>query len=139
MIDVDELKRLNEKATPAPWGIHADQPNVEIVRGYGGELIANVDTWTGRGCLDAELIIFLRNHAKEIIQLLTVEEVVCSRCCKPISVSYEPGKCYAEDCEPAETDMHDEAISYDEAFGNDAPEEHGQTLEDLHKMYSDEQ
>lgn len=141
MIDIDELKRLNDKATPAPWGIYADQPSVMITRS-DGERIADVDTWTGKGCLDADLIIFLRNHAHKIIQLLSMVDVpktVCSRCGMPIVVDYEPGYCYAEDCEPTESDMHDEAITYDEAFSDDAPEERGQTYEDLLKMYSDEQ
>lgn len=100
MIDIDELKRLNERATPAPWGIHADQPSVMITR-KDGERIADVDTWTGKGCLDADLIIFLRNHAHEIIQLLDV---------------------------PKELWQMDE---------DDAPEERGQTYEELLDMYSD--
>lgn len=137
MIDVEELKRLNERATAAPWGIYADQPSVMITRA-DDKIIADVDTYTGKGCLDADLIIYLRNHVQEIIQLLDVSDptnLVCSRCGKPITTSYQPGACYAEDCEPALTDLHDDAITYDEAFGDDAPEERGQTLEDLNAMY----
>lgn len=89
MIDLEELKRLNEKATPAPWGIWADQPSVLITRS-DDQIIADVDTYTGKGCLDADLIIYLRNHVQEIIQLLSID---------------------------------------------DAPEERGQTLEDLNAMY----
>lgn len=132
MIDIDELKRLNNQATPGPWGIYADQPSVEITRA-DGERIAEVDTWTGKGCHDADLIIYLRNHAHEIIQLLSVDDATCSRCGKRISASYELGRCYAEDCEPVKMDSHDEAI-YD-----DAPEEtYGQTHAELLAMYSDD-
>lgn len=82
MIDVEELKHLEEKATPGPWGVYADQPNVEIIRS-DGERIADVDTWTGKGCLDADLIVFLRNHVKEIIQLFSTKE--SPKAMKPIT------------------------------------------------------
>jgi hypothetical protein len=131
MIDIDELKRLNEKATPAPWGIYADQPSVEITRS-DGKRIADVDTWTGKGCLDADLIIYLRNHVHEIIQLLSIGDAtkpICSRCGQYIMASYEDGLCYAEDGEPQIMHGHDEAIF------DDAPEERGQTYEELLNMY----
>ena len=40
----------------------------------------------------------------------TVSHLICSRCGQPIAASFEPGRCYMEDCEPEEMDFHDEAM-----------------------------
>lgn len=42
---------------------------------------------------------------------------ICSRCGDVITHSFQPGRCYAEDCEPQEMDTHDEA---DDAKPSDA-------------------
>lgn len=39
-----------------------------------------------------------------------MSRLICSRCGEPVTKSYEPGRCYNEQGEPAEMDEHDEAI-----------------------------
>lgn len=52
---IAEARRLLEKITPGDWKVWASQPDVVVLR-EDGKPIANVDTWTGRGVIDAEFI-----------------------------------------------------------------------------------
>lgn len=51
----EALKASWEAATPGPWGVWAQQPDVILcANGDPAKPIAFVDTYTGRGCFDAE-------------------------------------------------------------------------------------
>ena len=39
-------------------------------------------------------------------------QLFCSRCGAKVARSDEPGRCYSDDCEPAEMDTHDEAVDW---------------------------
>lgn len=43
----------------------------------------------------------------------------CSRCAARINAAYEPGTCFAADCEPTTMESHDAAQSLEETFGDD--------------------
>lgn len=43
----------------------------------------------------------------------------CSRCGARITAAYEPGTCFAVDCEPAKSDSHDDSQTMSETFGDD--------------------
>lgn len=49
-------------------------------------------------------------------------KLACVRCEAEVSRSYEPGRCYADDCEPAEMPAHDEAEPWENVHGVQAKE-----------------
>jgi len=49
--------------------------------------------------------------------------LACTRCGAEVSRSYEPERCYAEDCEPQEMDAHDVAEPWEDVHGTPRVEE----------------
>jgi hypothetical protein len=48
--------------------------------------------------------------------------LACSRCGEEVAESYQAGRCYVDDCEPAEMDEHAEAEPWESVHGTDIRE-----------------
>jgi len=68
VISLEELKRLHEKATKSGYSITRGMDEYEI-RGKGGHYVGSTDRK-----VNANLMVYLRNHCEEIIKILEERE-----------------------------------------------------------------
>lgn len=84
---LDRLDELREKATKAPWGIYAQQPEVQI-QTPDKKPLADVNTWTANGFQDAEFIVELVNNYETLAKRLRAAENVAAACEHAVELGY---------------------------------------------------
>jgi hypothetical protein len=102
---------------------HSPDPRDETIATLRESLESPVE-WVGIQPSDADELVARCREALASVQApregrtpIVALKLACSRCGAAVSRSWEPGRCFVEDDEPAECAQHDEAESWDEVNG----------------------
>lgn len=76
---IREAEELDRKATPGEWCVWSQQPDVQVRKPNSIVKICDVDTWTGKGVIDAEFIARSRTLVPLLAQRLKQAAAIIQR------------------------------------------------------------
>ncbi len=83
---LEEAKEVLKLGTQGPVYVLGYQPSVTLNRASDGKMLADVDTWFGKGCFDADIMALAYNLLPELIKeyeilKLEKEQLESEVCC----------------------------------------------------------